>query len=233
MKAVEGKFTEADLHRIKFNTAYAPTGSYMKAFKALYELDENKYPEIADAIRKFKHWNLSGELDNEDAALAMITHEFLREKADAPFAFLMIRKKRVSEEDAVWAITKAKKLLLKTHGSLDVPLSEVQRLIRGDKSLPTDGLREVPRAADTKLYKKRKGIYKVTKGDGYIQVARFPKKGLPEVKSINAYGASNHPDSPHYDDQMELFTNHQFKKMSFDKEKILKSAERIYSPGAE
>ena len=231
MKEIEGDFHEAELNEIKFNKAYAPTGSYMKAFKVLYELDESKYPGIADAIGKFKQWNLSGESDNKNAALAMVTHDFLRQKANGPFALLMIKKEPVSEEDAVWAITKAKKLLLKTHGTLDVPLGEVQRLIRGDKSLPADGLREVPRATDTKLHNKRKGIYKVTAGDGYIQITRFPLNGVPEVRSINVYGASSHSDSPHFDDQMEMFINYQFKKMTFDKNTILKHAKRIYQPG--
>lgn len=234
MAQVKGPFTEAQLNAIKFNTAFAPNGTYMNHFKVLFELDENKYPDIADAIRKIKHWRdngLSGEMNDTDAALAMVTHDFLRQKINAPFALLMIREQTVSEVDAVWALTEAKKLLLKTHGTLDVPLGEVQRLIRGKLSYPASGLREVPRAADTKLYDKKRGIFKVVGGDGYIQIVRFGKDG-PQVKSINAFGASYHPDSPHYTDQMKMFTNRQFKSMSFNKADILKKAIAVYSPGA-
>jgi acyl-homoserine-lactone acylase len=103
-------------------------------------------------------------------------------------------------------------------------------LIRGDKSLPAHGLREVPRATDTKLHDKKKGIYKVTGGDGYIQVARFGKDGT-DIRSINAFGASADPDSPHYTDQMEMFTNHEYRKIHFEREKLEKAAERIYHPG--
>lgn len=230
MEGHKGKFTEEDLDRIKYDFSYHPDGIYEKKFAALYNLDESKYPDIADAIQKLKKWDRKGNVDNVDAALAMVTHDFLRLAANAPFAIYMVRRAYLDEETAVEAVRKAKKLLLKTHGTLDVPLGDVQRLIRGDKSLPAHGLREVPRATDTKLHDKKKGIYKVTGGDGYIQVARFGKDGV-EVRSINALGASNHPDSPHYNDQMEMFTDHEYRQIYFEKDKLEQSAERVYHPG--
>ncbi|MDZ4847403.1 MAG: penicillin acylase family protein [Chitinophagales bacterium] len=229
----EGKFTWADFHRIKFDKSYHTdsTASYRSHFKNLYSLDEKKYPDIADAILKFKRWNLSGEAENKDAALALVTHDYLLTKLDAPFAFFMIAKSDVPEADALEAVRYAKKFLLKTHGSIDVPLGDVQRLIRGKVSVPASGLREVARAADGKLYDKKKGIYKVVNGDGYIQLVKFSKNALPEIYSINAYGASSNPDSPHYTDQMEMFQKEQFRKMTFDKNTIMKHALRIYNPG--
>ncbi len=226
----EGAFTESDLDRIKYDHAYQPNGIYETKFAAMFNLDESKYPDIADAIQKLKKWDRKGNADNMDAALAMVTHDFLRQEVNGPFALLMVRPQDLNEEMAVDAIRKAKKLLLKTHRTLDVPLGDVQRLIRGDKSLPAHGLREVPRATDTKLHDKKKGIYKVTGGDGYIQVVRFGKDGT-DVRSINALGASNHPDSPHYNDQMEMFTNHEYRPIYFEREKLEKAAERIYHPG--
>lgn len=230
MESHEGKFTEEDLDRIKYDMRYHPNGIYEKQFAALYNLDETKYPEIADAIQTLKRWDRNGNVDSKEAALAMVTHDFLRKAVNGPFALLMIRKEKVSEEMAVDALRKAKKLLVKTHGSINVPLGTVQRLIRGDVSLPAHGLREVPRATDTKLHDKKKGIYKVTGGDGYIQVARFSKDGA-EIRSINAYGASNREYSPHYTDQMEMFTNHEYKKMPLDRTTLEKDAERVYHPG--
>ena len=230
MKEHEGKFTEADLERIKFDNAYDPDGAYTKKFKQLYSLDESKYPDIADAIQKLKHWDMHGNVDNRDAALAMVVHDFMRLEVDAPFAILMIRNSDVSEEMAVDAVRKAKKLLMKTHGTMDLPLGDVQRLMRGDKSYPIDGLREVPRACDTKLADKKKGVYKMTAGDGYIQVVRFDEKGA-QIRSVNAFGASNRPESKHFTDQMELFRDHQYKQMSLDRSELEKTAERVYHPG--
>ncbi|CAN5402750.1 acylase [soil metagenome] len=232
MKEAHQPFTAEQLNEIKFNMGFAPNGTYMAHFKAMYSLDETKYPDIADAIRKLKKWDLNGYLDSEEAALVLVIHDKLRLKYDVPFAFLMIQKQVVSEADAVWAIREAKKFLLKTHGSINVTLGEVQYHIRGDVSYPASGLREVPRAADGVLYDKKKGIYRIKGGDGYIQIVRYSKEKGAEIMSINAYGASDHPDSPHYTDQMEMFTTRQFKPMTFDKDAILKNAKKVYSPGS-
>lgn len=225
------KFTEADLDRIKFDASYHPDGMYASHFKAMYELDETKYPDIADAIRSLKAWDRSGDdITDVHAGLAMVVHDNLRLELDAPFALLMIRNQPVPEDMAVRAIRKAKKFLLKTHGTIDVPLGDLQRLIRGDKSLPADGLREVPRATDTKLHDKKKGIYKVTGGDGYIQVVRYDEDGA-DIRSINAYGASSRPESPHYNDQMEMFIDHEYRHLPMTREGVMKISERVYHPG--
>ncbi len=229
----KGKFSWDDFHHIKFDKFYHndTSASYMWHFKNLYSLDETKYPDIADAIKKIKLWNLEGTIDNREATLAMLTHNYLQKKLDAPFAFFMIVKNRVAETELVEALQYAKKFLLKTHGSIDVPLGEVQRNIRGNVSFPASGLREVSRAADPKLYDKKKGIFRIVHGDGYMQMVKFSKAGV-EINSINTYGASAHPDSPHFTDQMKLFSEEKFKPMTFDKEEILKNAERIYHPNS-
>jgi acyl-homoserine-lactone acylase len=227
-----GKYSWKKFHEIKFDKGYHTdtNATYLSRFKNLYNLSEAKYPDIADAITKFKRWNLQGDIDNKDAALAVVTHNYLLKKLDAPFAFFMIAKDDVPENDIVEAVRYAKKFLIKKHGSIDVPLGNVQRHIRGNVSIPASGLREVPRAADAKLIDERKGIFKIVNGDGYIQMVKFAKNEMPEIYSINAYGASSKPDSPHYTDQMQMFQNEEFRKMTFDKKEILEKAIRVYSP---
>ena len=66
-------------------------------------------------------------------------------------------------------------------------------------------------------------------GDSYIQMVRFTPDG-PVLESINAYGASAKPGSPHYTDQMELFTQQKLKPMTLNKEEVLKNAKRVYAP---
>lgn len=230
LKQAKGKITWAYFNRIKFDKTYCLDSSYAQRFKLVYGLDESKYPDIADCIKKLKQWNFSGDVANKEAPVAMLMHEYLTKKYKWPFAMFMIRKEPVSEADAVEALRHAKKFLLKTHGTIDLQLGELQRHIRGNINLPASGLREVPRAADCKLYDKKQGIYRVNGGDGYIQMNKYSKSGV-EVLSINAYGASAHPESKHYNDQMQMFENEQFKPMTFDKSEILKHAERVYHPG--
>ncbi len=227
-----GKYSWKKFHEIKFDKGYHTdtSATYLSRFKNLYNLSETKYPDIADAITKFKRWNLQGDIENKDAALAIVTHDYLLKKLDAPFAFFMIAKDDVPENNIVEAVRYAKKFLIKKHGSIDAPLGNVQRHIRGNVSIPASGLREVPRAADAKLIDEKKGIFKIVNGDGYIQMVKFAKNEMPEVYSINAYGASSKPDSPHYTDQMQMFQNEEFRKMTFDKKEILEKAIRVYNP---
>jgi acyl-homoserine-lactone acylase len=229
----EGTYSWEDFHRIKFDKFYHSdsSASYRSHFKTLYSLDEKKYPDIADAIQKLKRWNLEGQPDNREAALALVTHNYLSKKLDVPFAFLMLSRKPIEESVFVESLRYAKKFLIKTHGSIDVPLGDVQKHIRGDVSFPASGLSEVPRAASSVLHDKKKGIYKINHGDGYIQMVKFSKAGV-EINSINCYGESAHPDSPHYTDQMKLFSEEKFKPMTFEKEEILKKAEKVYHPNS-
>jgi len=160
----------------------------------------------------------------------MIMQEKLQKEWKVPFAFLMIKKEPLLENDLVAALRYTKKFMLNKYGTVDVKLGDVQRMIRGHVSFPASGLREVPRAADPKLFDKKKGIWRITGGDGYIQVNKYSKSGV-EINSVNAYGSSSHAESKHYTDQMEMFSKEQFKPMTFDWNVILKNAERVYHPG--
>ena len=224
-----GKFTWQDFQRIKYDKSYDSSGRYMRNFKALFSLDENKYPDLKDAIAKIKSWNLNGTANNKDAGLAMLTNKFMTGKSKLPYAFLMIKEKPLTEIEVVKALSKAKKYLMDKFKTINVELGQVQRLSRGDKNYPISGLSEVPRAVDTK-YDKENGFYKMTAGDGYFQMIKFGKSGV-EIESISPFGASTHPDSKHFTDQMELFVNEKTKSMSLNKEEVMKSAQRTYHPG--
>ena len=73
------------------------------------------------------------------------------------------------------------------------------------------------------------GKRKITHGESYIQLVKF-SNGSPHIESIVSYGNSENPDSPHYDDQMEMFSKFETKKMSFDKNFIYKNSKNIYNP---
>lgn len=225
-----GKISWQQFYDWKFDKHYCRDSSYAKKFAMLYNLDAQKYPDIADCITRLKNWDLNGDVNSLGASLAMLVHERLLKQYKWPFAMFMIRKELLSEADAVNSLRYARHFLMKTHGTIDVKLGDLQRLIRGNVNLPASGLREVLRAADPKLYDKKKGIYRIQSGDGYIQLNKYSQQGA-EVFSVNAYGASAHAESPHYTDQMEMFEAGKFKQMSFDKNTVLKTAERIYHPG--
>jgi len=230
LEVVKGKFTWQNFLDVKFDKHYSLSGTYARNFKTLYTLDEKKYADISDVILKLKKWDFNGDIENREAAIAMILHSRLMKEWKVPFAFLTIKKEPMQEQNLVTQLRATKKFMLNKYGTVDVKLGDIQKQIRGNVSLPASGLREVPRAADSKLVDKSKGVWRITSGDGYIQMNKYSKSGV-EISSINAYGASAHPESKHYTDQMELFGKEQFKKISFDWEDTKRNAEKIYHPG--
>lgn len=230
-KNLKGKITWNDFLQIKFDQSYAKDGCFMEKFGIFFKIDPQKYPDIADIVEKYKKWNLELSLENPHAGIAFVTHYFLNQQSELPFGFRMVLEENVTEAEAVQAFRDAKKFLLKTHQTLDVQLKDLQFLIRGDKKVAAHGGYEVSEARSVKMFDSKKGIFRIVSGEGYIQLTKFSNQGLPEILSNITYGSSAHPESKHYNDQMEMSVNHQFKKMSLDWNEVLKQAKSIYHPG--
>jgi acyl-homoserine-lactone acylase len=126
------------------------------------------------------------------------------------------------------AVRKARKHLLKHFGKLEFPLGDLQKHVRGEKELPMWGLPEVICAMYTEPWKD--GKLRSYLGESYIMLLKYSEEGV-EIETVNAYGSSNKPGNKHYTDQMDLFVNQKYKKMTLDREEIFKHAERIYHPG--
>jgi acyl-homoserine-lactone acylase len=77
----------------------------------------------------------------------------------------------------------------------------------------------------------KNGLRRMNGGDAYIAFVRFPKDGsLPLIESVNTFGASNNPNSPHYSDQRSMYQSQQLKPMTLSKDDVIKKAERVYAP---
>jgi len=66
-------------------------------------------------------------------------------------------------------------------------------------------------------------------GNSFICAVEFGKR--IKAKSLLAGGESGDPLSPHFKDQLQMYTTGQFKEVLFYKEDVLKHAERTYHPG--
>jgi len=98
------------------------------------------------------------------------------------------------EEMFVKCIRNAKAQMIKKFGTIQVPLKQIQFLVRGDKEYPVAGCPDVLKAAYCKPYKD--GLWKLWVGESYIQLVKFTKDG-PEIESVSPFGASNKLDSAH------------------------------------
>jgi acyl-homoserine-lactone acylase len=75
------------------------------------------------------------------------------------------------------------------------------------------------------------GKRSVIGGDGWVFAVEFGKK--IKAYSVLAYGQSNNPDSPYFDDQAQLFAENKMKEVAFSEKEIKKALLKSYQPGKE
>jgi acyl-homoserine-lactone acylase len=220
-----GKISWEDFERIKYDQTLPADLAFRTDMSSLFSLDSAKYPEIEKQILTLKNWNKEASVESEGAALfAFIYYYWWEEFAKAGKSF----DTKLTVEEAVHGIRAAKSHFETHFGKELVALGEYQKLVRGDKVLPIWGIDDVLTTIRSTPWEN--GMRKAAQGESYILMVKFGD-GLPVIESINVYGASNRPESPHYSDQMERFLSRDLKPMTLDKATVLKNAKRVYHPG--
>ena len=216
-----------DFKDVKYSTYYPDTmmTPSVTNLELLMDQDPAKYSEIADAIKVLNNWDRNTTLENTGIAFFNFTYKELENVIKPQGKFK--RDGTINEEDCIKAITAAKKYMLDTYGKLEIPWGEVQRHIRGDVNIPLSGGPDV--LAAMYAVKDENNQVKGIAGESYIALVQFTESGV-EIETVNAYGASAEPDSPHYTDQMQLFADQKLKPMSLDIDKAFAEADTIYNP---
>ena len=170
-------------------------------------------------------WDRKADLDAVGPAQATLVYEWLSRKHRTRYREYF----RPEHSDLDSALVYAHDYLMQYYGKVDVALEEFQFLIRGDRKVPIWGMNDVLAAMNCRPQKD--GTRKAVQGESYIMMVRYPENGLPIIETVNVFGASNQPDSPHYADQMDMFVRQQLKPMTLDINEVRKQAKRIYHPG--
>jgi len=221
------KIDYQDFKEIKFDHTYPERVTYRGRMwvDELFTLNPDDHPEIADAIRRIKNFDGTADtLDRNYSIFLYTTYMILKhghEQGEAE------RNPEKRPAFFVNMITKAQDHMMKHFGTIDIPLGKVQILKRGDKEYGMSGGPDFIRDARGTFMDD--GRVKVRVGDSYVQLTQFTKDGTI-IESISPFGASSFPESPHHNDQMGKFVNHELKKMPLDKESVYKMAERVYHP---
>ncbi len=221
------KISYDEFKKIKFDTKWHnPAHVYsFTNLELLLNLDAKKYPHLAECITYLNDWNRETDINNIGATMFNLTYHYLHKDLNKRGQFPTTYE--LKESEIVTALGKTKKHLKKYFKTIKVPLGEAQQHVRGKKSIPSWGGPNVLAA----MYGKpnRKGRFKIFAGESYVSLVRFAEEGV-QIETIVPYGTSNHKDSPHYDDQMEMYMKHELKKMTLNKDEIIKKAERTYHP---
>ncbi len=216
------KVSYEDFKRIKFDRQFPSSFYFPSKIDSVFLLNSNEFPDIADIITQLNNWNRNSDAESIGAG----TFFFVQAAANIN-KVLYLQNKSISKQLAVQLLREAKQTMLKDFGKTNIALGEVQKLVRGTKEIPLPGLPDVLAPMYSVPYKD--GKWKGNQGDAYIELVRFTKDG-PQIESLNVYGASAKKDSPHYTDQMEMYTRQQTKKMTLNKAEVYKNAKSIYHP---
>jgi len=216
------KVSYEDFKRIKFDRQFPSSFYYPSKIDSVFLLNSTEFPDIADIITQLNNWNRNSDAESIGAG----TFFFVQAAANKNKA-LYLQNKFISKTRAAQLLREAKQTMLQDFGKTNIALGEVQKLVRGTKEIPLPGLPDVLAPMYSVPYKD--GKWKGNQGDAYIELVRFTKDG-PQIESLNVYGASAKKDSPHYTDQMEMFTRQQTKKMTLNKAEVYKNAKSLYHP---
>jgi len=221
-------FSYQDIKTIKYDRTMA-LPLYTRTIQNLdniRHISPDEHPDLADIIAIGNKWNGQVTADNKQAAIFSLAIQYILD---------YMRENNIADLSGKLptslypkALRFAKKHLLKHFGTLEIALGELQKHVRGEKMYPIGGVPEAIATMYTKPYKKK--YLQSDVGDSFILFVTYGENGVERIESVNCYGASNRPESPHYDDQIELYLNKELKPMSLDKQKIIEKAKRIYHP---
>lgn len=217
------KIDYEDFKSIKYDHEYPKP--YVFSWMDLNPLDQmnpERYPDVTPLLQRLQAWDRKANPASVGAGTFAIFYHQL-----TPLYRALPSPKIIPPATIHEALVRTKKYMLKHFKTLEVPLGDYQKLVRGSKEIPIFGLPDVVTAMASIPH--REGKVKVVSGESYIELVRFTSEG-PEIESVISYGSSDHSDSPHFGDQMELYANFKTKKMTLDKEIVLANAVKRYHP---
>jgi acyl-homoserine-lactone acylase len=221
MKGVD-KMDYDHFKKIKFDRQYPEQFVFPYGIDSLINLSVAEYPLLKEVITQLQQWDHRAVVNSKGAAVFLLAYEYISKQLKNSPA------RELTKAESVETYQYINDYMLTNFGTVDLTLGDIQKLARGNDARPGDGLPDILAAAYSKPY--INGTRNITTGDAYICFVRYPKTGLPIIESINTFGASQHPNSPHYKDQMTMFQNQQTKHMTLDKKEVLQYAEKIYHP---
>ena len=219
----EGKLDFKTFYKMKFDRQLPAKLQYMYGVDTLFLMKPSDYPVYDTLLRNLQAWDKKGEANSKGAGAFLMVYEAVSS------AYRGKDPQTLTTEECVRVLQTVQQNMRKNYGTTDLRLGDIQKLVRGEKSFPGPGLPDL--LAPEWSVQQKDFTRKITGGDAYVAMVRFPKTGLPIIETVNTYGASAKAGSPHFDDQVPLFLEQKTKPMTLDKSKVLASAKRVYHPG--
>jgi len=229
------------------NDPYLP--AFEKVIPGLIDAYDQFKPNKIDyqAIEVLRNWDMKTSKASVGMTLAHFYGMNLLRNVNVPESLKGIERFNyygtgLSSEKRVEIFAMVLEQLNNNFGTWKMPWGEVNRFQRlsGDIDLQFDddqpstpvglttGRWGALAAYGMRTEQKTRKIYG-TRGNSFVAVVEFGDS--LKAKSLLVGGQSGDPLSPHFDDQIELYTNGEFKDVAFYREDVEKRADESYHPG--
>ncbi|MEO1405647.1 MAG: penicillin acylase family protein, partial [Pseudomonadota bacterium] len=207
---------------IKFDSAYARKSIADDVIRSVLAEDWSDEPELLEAAEHLAAWGYHTDMESRHAALGALT--VLRH--------VTARFTRETPPSPTDAFRETIEYLKEHHGRIDPEWGDVNRLVRGDVSLPISGGSDILRA----IYPaeiRDDGELHASAGDTWIAFVEWDEEGNQSAEVIHQFGSATlDASSPHYADQAPLFAEEGWRKALTRREDVEAVATRTYRPGA-
>jgi acyl-homoserine lactone acylase PvdQ len=250
----ENKFTLDKLIAAGYDTYLAAFEILIPALISAYEkTNDTTYAALKEPISVLKQWDYRVAESSVATALAiewaqLLSSSIRKVYVDDGEADQVLATKHfadsASAKTLLTPLLSVVNTLMQKFGKWDVAWGDMNRFQRVSNDVPqrySDEQESAPIAFASALWgmlpaynsnyfsgtKKRYG----TSGNSFVCAVEFGKR--LKAKSLLAGGVSGDVKSPHFNDQLLMYTKGQFKDVLFYKEDVVKHAEKIYQPGKE
>ena len=205
---------------------------------------QSKTQEYIDLLRG---WDYKYSLDSTATTLAVYWGQILMNEVstDAAAANINVYEymaNNASSDEKLFTLRQAANQLEVDFGDWRVPWGEVNRYQRLNGDIVqnfNDEAESLPVAFassrwgslasfGSRTYPNTKKMYG-TSGNSFVAAVEFGDRVT--AKAITVGGLHNDPNSPHFDDQAEMYTQGEFRNVLFYREDIEANLEKEYSPG--
>jgi len=211
------------------------------------ELPVSIESELLEYIDLLREWDYKYTAESTHTSLAIYWAQNLmtRVRAEANAQNINIYQymaNNASTQDKLTALKEAADKLTADFGSWQVPWGEINRYqrITGDivqdfddnaDSLPVafaSGNWGSLASFGSRTYPGTKRMYG-TSGNSFVAAVEFGQRVT--AKAVTVGGLSNNPDSPHFDDQAQMYANGEFRDVLYYRQDIEANLETQYMPG--
>jgi len=213
----DSSITKEEFYLYKYDMEYSQSSVMAHAINLFIKDFHTEETEILSAINLLKNWDLRTDMNSRAAALAILTFPLTFNIADYNHNINLIEKR----------LRNSIQKLKSSFGRFDVPLGQVQRLIRGNINLPLDGGPGNLRAIYS-IWKNGRLVAGI--GDCYFQIVEWDADGTISSESIHQYGSAvNDETSIFYNNQSKLFSEKKMKPVWMTLQQINDNLHRKYT----